>query len=68
MSIKAFLIIAGLFFLFFILTTWAIMNVAQKDFGSTGKKVFWWIVASIPFIGFLIYLMFGFRKGGKKVY
>ena len=64
-NIRAFLIIAGIIFVFFLLTTWAILNVAKKDFGSPGKKAFWWVIASIPFIGFLIYLIFGFRKGVK---
>ncbi len=50
---------------FFLATIWAIVDVAQKDFGSTGKKALWWIIASIPFIGFIIYLLFGFRKGKK---
>jgi Phospholipase_D-nuclease N-terminal len=48
---------------FFIATVWAVVNVAQKDFGSLGKKVTWAIVSMIPFVGFLIYLIFGFRKG-----
>ena len=30
-----------------------------------GKKVVWGIVASIPFIGGIIYFIFGFRKGRK---
>ena len=50
---------------FFLLTIWAIVNAAQKDFGSTGKKVQWCLVAAIPYVGFLIYLLFGFRKGRK---
>ncbi len=50
---------------FFLITIWAIVNVAQKDFGTMGKKAFWGIIASIPFIGFIIYLIFGFRKGRK---
>jgi hypothetical protein len=47
------------------MTIWAIVNVAQKDFGTIGKKALWGIIASIPFIGFIIYLIFGFRKGKK---
>jgi hypothetical protein len=50
---------------FFLMTVWAIVNAAQKDFGSIGKKAVWMMVTSIPFIGFLIYLLFGFRKGKK---
>ena len=51
---------------FFMATVWAIVDVGQKDFGSIGKKALWGLVASIPFIGFMIYLVFGFRKGVKK--
>jgi len=65
MSIKSVLIIAGVIFVCFILTAWAIINVAQKDFGSIGKKAIWWLIASIPFVGFLIYFIFGSRKGKK---
>ncbi|MFO7965124.1 MAG: PLDc N-terminal domain-containing protein [Desulfobacterales bacterium] len=50
---------------FFIGTVWGIVDAAQKDFGSIGKKALWTLVAAIPFIGFLIYLAFGFRKGRK---
>ena len=50
---------------FFIATVWAIVDVAQKDFSTVGKKALWWVVASIPFIGFIIYLILGFRKGKK---
>jgi hypothetical protein len=51
---------------FFIGTIWAVVNAAQKDFGSIGKKAFWVMVASFPFIGFLIYLIIGFRMGKKS--
>lgn len=51
---------------FFLMTLWAIVNVAQKDFGTIGKKALWGVIASIPFIGFIIYLIFGFRKEKKS--
>ena len=50
---------------FMILTIWAIIDVARKDFGTIQKKALWWIIASIPFIGCIVYLAFGFRKGIK---
>jgi hypothetical protein len=50
---------------FFIATVWAIVDVAQKDFGTVGQKALWWVVASIPFVGFIIYLILGFRMGKK---
>jgi uncharacterized membrane protein YhaH (DUF805 family) len=51
---------------FYILTSLAILDVARKDFGSLGLKAFWGVVAFIPFIGWLIYLIFGFKKGKKR--
>ena len=50
---------------FFIGTVWAIVDAGQKDFGTIGKKAIWIMVAAVPFIGFIIYLIFGFRKGKK---
>ena len=50
---------------FLLATVWAIVNAAQKDFGSTGAKAAWVLVAGIPFIGVIIYLLFGFRRGKK---
>lgn len=50
---------------FFMGTVWAVVDLGQKDFGSVGKKALWAFIASIPFIGFVIYLIFGFRKGTK---
>ena len=51
---------------FFLMTIWAIVDVALKDFGTIKKKALWGIIAFIPFIGFIIYLIFGFRKGKKS--
>jgi hypothetical protein len=52
---------------FFIFTIWAIVDALQKDFGTPGKKALWGLVASIPFLGAFIYLIFGFRKGKKPL-
>ena len=51
---------------FFLLTIWALVDVSMKTFSSMGEKAVWWIVALIPFIGWLIYLVFGFRRGTKQ--
>jgi hypothetical protein len=51
---------------FFIGTIWAVVDSAQKDFGSLGRKVLWVAIASLPFVGFVIYLIFGFRRGRKS--
>jgi uncharacterized membrane protein YhaH (DUF805 family) len=48
---------------FILATFWAVLNAAQKDFGSIGQKAAWMLVAAIPFIGFIIYLLFGLRRG-----
>lgn len=65
MTFKTLFIFLALCVPFFLGTVWAIIDVAQKDFGTTGQKALWWIVASVPFVGFLVYLVFGFRKGKK---
>lgn len=52
---------------FFLLTVWALVDVSIKDFpGHLREKAIWWIVALIPFIGWLIYLILGFRRGKKQ--
>ena len=65
MDLKTIAIFVGLCVPFFLGTIWAVVDVAQKDFGTMGKKALWWIIASVPFIGFIIYLVFGFRKRKK---
>ena len=52
---------------FYLLTVLAIIDIVRKDFGTVGKKALWGIIAMIPYIGWLIYLIFGFRKGKKPV-
>ena len=65
MTLKTTAVFLGACIPFFGATVWAIVDVAQKDFGTTGTKTLWWIIASVPFIGFIIYLILGFRKGKK---
>ena len=52
---------------FYLLTVLAIIDIVRKDFGTIGKKALWGVIAMIPFVGWLIYLIFGFRKGKKPV-
>lgn len=54
-------------FFFYLLTILAIIDVMRKDFGTIGKKALWGIISLIPFIGWLGYLLFGFRKGSKPI-
>lgn len=51
---------------FLLLTMWALVDVSMKTFSSTGEKATWWIVALIPFIGWLIYMVFGYRRGTRQ--
>ena len=60
-------IVLGLSVPFLLATLWAVIHAAQKEFGSLREKVLWMMVAAIPFIGFIIYLVFGFRKGKKMM-
>jgi len=57
--------VLGLSVPFLLATLWAVIHAAQKEFGSLREKVLWMMVAAIPFIGFIIYLIFGFRRGKK---
>jgi hypothetical protein len=52
---------------FFLLSVWALVDALQKDFGTIGKKAIWGFVAAVPYIGFIIYFLFGRRKGVKPV-
>lgn len=52
---------------FYVLTILAVIDIARKDFGTLGKKALWCFIALVPFIGWLVYLIFGFRKGKKTV-
>jgi uncharacterized membrane protein YhaH (DUF805 family) len=54
--------------LFYLLTVLAVIDIVRKDFGTIGKKALWGIIAMIPFFGWLVYLIFGFRKGRKPVH
>jgi bacteriorhodopsin len=63
MSTLTFFIVAGL--VFFMLSCWAILDAAQKDFGSLGKKAAWMLVAAVPFVGFIVYFAIGCRLGKK---
>jgi hypothetical protein len=61
LSVTSFFIGIGL--LFFLLTGWAVIDIARKDFGGIEKKALWGFITLIPFIGPVVYFAFGFRKG-----
>ena len=63
MDLQTIAIVLGLTAPFLFGTIWGTVNAAQKDFGTLGKKAMWLFIAAVPFIGFIIYLIFGIRKG-----
>lgn len=48
------------------LTMLALVDIILKDFSTIKAKVIWHFVAIVPFIGWLIYFIFGARKGTKR--
>jgi len=56
-------VVIGIGILFFILTCWALIDIARKDFGGIERKALWGFITLIPFIGPMVYLAVGFRKG-----
>ncbi len=64
-ELKPTLVFLALCVPFFIGTLWAVVDVAQRDFATTGQKALWWVVASVPFAGFIVYALFGLRKGRR---
>ena len=50
---------------FFIMTIWMLVDVSMKRFKTPGEKAIWWLIVLIPFIGWFVYLLIGFRRGTK---
>ncbi len=48
------------------LTMLALIDIIRKDFRSLKAKIIWHFVAIVPIIGWLIYFIFGFKKGQKN--
>ncbi len=65
MNLKIILIAIAVSFPFFMLTMWALVDVAAKKFKTPREKTIWWIISLIPFIGWLIYLAGGYGRGVK---
>ena len=66
MDLNTILVVSGLTLPFFLLTCWALVHVATRDFGTVYRKAAWGAVAFIPFIGPIIYIFFGMRQGKKR--
>jgi uncharacterized membrane protein YhaH (DUF805 family) len=58
------ILISGL--LFWLLTCWALVDIARKSFGAIEKKAAWAFAALVPFIGPILYFIFGCKKGASK--
>lgn len=65
MELKTILTFIAMTIPFFLLTIWMLVDISMKQFKSPGEKAAWWILTLTPFIGWLIYLIFGFRRGKK---
>ena len=63
---QSILYILLIFAISFGLTMLALIDIILKDFGSTKTKIIWHFIAIIPILGWLIYLIFGYRKGQKN--
>ncbi len=48
------------------MTCWAVFDIARKDFGGIEKKAAWGFTALVPFIGVIVYIVFGYRRGKPK--
>lgn len=47
-------------------TFWAIVDVANRDFGTLRKKALWGaFIVFVPCLGGIVYLIFGRRQGKK---
>lgn len=47
------------------LTMLALIDIIRKEFESTKAKLMWHFIAIVPLIGWLIYFIFGAKKGQK---
>ncbi len=56
-------IIIGIGVVSYLFTCWSIVDVAIKHFGAIEKKAIWAIVTFVPFIGWVVYFLFGRKKG-----
>jgi uncharacterized membrane protein len=63
MSLNMSIIMLGLFF--YLVTCLLILDIAKKDFGAIHIQILWVFITLIPFIGCVLYLVFGYRKGNK---
>ena len=65
MDVNTLMVVVCICIPFVLATFWAVLDAAQKEFGSFGHKAAWMLVGAVPFIGFIIYLLFGLKKGKR---
>lgn len=64
MSTGMIIVLTGV--VFFLMTCVALLDIARKDFGAIQVKALWaFLVAMVPFIGVLVYLVVGRTKGRR---
>jgi len=63
---NTFVFVTGIAAVFWGLTMLAVIDILLKDFSSIKDKAIWGFVALIPVVGWLIYLIFGYKKGIRK--
>ena len=66
MTSNGILLVIGTVTVSYLLTCWALIDVAVKDFGSVEKKIDWGVIAFIPFIGWVVYLLWGRKKAKRR--
>jgi len=67
MNMETVIVVMGAGLVFLILTWWAIVDIALRQFPSQPIKIGWGIaVALIPFAGCLAYFIFGTRMGKRR--
>lgn len=60
------MIVIGAVVASYLLTCWAMIDVAARDFGAIEKKAVWGVIAFLPFIGWMVYLLWGRKKGKRR--
>ncbi len=63
---KTILYILITFAVSFGLTMLALVDIILKEFKSIKEKVIWHFIAIVPIFGWLIYFIFGARRGQKR--
>jgi uncharacterized membrane protein YhaH (DUF805 family) len=65
MNIMTVLIVVAVTFPFVIISMLSVLHAAGREFETMQAKGRWMLIAAIPFIGFIVYFLFGARKGKK---